>query len=176
MSAENNSDDDFVRLFLMNQPRLYACIISLVPHVADADELFQECSIVLWSKRDEFQPDTNFLAWACQIALNKAFNLRMRQARSRVVYDDEFLQAVCDHRTATADRSDVRSAALKGCIEKLKARDRELLEVWYQECGTTKSLAEQLGRPLDTVYKAMRRIRSALFDCVSQAMREGGAV
>jgi RNA polymerase sigma-70 factor, ECF subfamily len=170
----HDSNDEFVRLLIANQPRIYAYIVSLLPNWADADEIFQETGIVLWSKRDEFRPGSSFLAWACQIALNKVFNLRKRQSRSRLIFNDEFIQAVSDYRTAAAERAEARSVALKGCIEKLKPRDRELLERWYQKHGTTKGLAEQLGRPIDTVYKAMRRIRGLLFDCVTESLQEGG--
>jgi RNA polymerase sigma-70 factor, ECF subfamily len=163
-----DSGDEFVRLIIVNQPRLYAYIMSLVPNWADADDLFQECSIVLWSKKGEFTPGTNFLAWACQIALNKVFNLRKRQARNRLTFDVEFIKAVADERLAGRERLDERVAALESCVEKLKPRDRELLDRWYQRRGTTKVLAEQLGRPLDTVYKALKRIRMALFDCITR--------
>jgi RNA polymerase sigma-70 factor, ECF subfamily len=173
-AAVHDSNDEFVRLLIANQPRIYAYIVSLLPNWADADEVFQETGIVLWSKRGEFQSGTNFLAWACQIALNKVFNLRKRQARSRLIFDDGFLNAVSDQRLAGGERIEMRSVALKGCIEKLKPRDRELLERWYQKRGTTKTLAEQLGRPIDTIYKAMKRIRRALFHCVSDNLGEGG--
>lgn len=170
----HDSNDEFVRLLIANQPRIYAYIVSLLPNWADADEVFQETGIVLWSKREEFKPGTSFLAWACQIALNKVFNLRKHQARSRLIFDDQFLTAVADERKAMVERVEARSSALKGCIEKLKPRDRELLECWYQKRGTTKSMAEELGRPIDTIYKAMKRIRRSLFHCVSDNLREGG--
>lgn len=176
VAPQHDANDEFVRLLIANQPRIYGYIVSLLPNWADADEVFQETGIVLWSKRDDFQSGTNFLAWACQIALHKVFNLRKRQARSRLVFDDDFLNAVSDQRIAEGDRSETRSVALKSCIEKLKPRDRELLERWYQKRGTTKTMAEQLGRPIDTIYKAMKRIRRALFHCVSENLGEGGAI
>jgi RNA polymerase sigma-70 factor (ECF subfamily) len=169
-----DSSDEFVRLLIANQPRIYAYIVSLLPNWADADEVFQETGIVLWSKREEFQAGTSFLAWACQIALNKVFNLRKHKARSRLIFDDQFLNAVSDARLDTRERLENRSVALRGCIEKLKPRDRELLECWYQKRSTTKVMAAQLGRPLDTIYKAMKRIRQTLFHCVSDNLGEGG--
>lgn len=175
-TASHDSSDEFVRLLIANQPRIYAYIVSLLPNWADADEVFQETGIVLWAKREEFQSGTSFLAWACQIALNKVFNLRKLKARSRLIFDDQFLNAVSDERLAAGERLEARSSALKGCIDKLKPRDRELLECWYQKRSTTKVMAEQLGRPIDTIYKALKRIRHALFHCVSDSLGEGGVV
>jgi RNA polymerase sigma-70 factor, ECF subfamily len=168
-----HAEDDFVRTLIKNQMRVYAYIVSLVPNRADADEVFQECCVILWSKHNEFVPGTNFLAWACQIALNKIFTLRKTQSRNRLVFDDEFLKAVSDERLAANERLELRSAALGGCLEKLKQRDRELIDGWYRYQGTTKELAEELGRPIDTVYKALKRIRGTLFDCVSRSVRAG---
>jgi RNA polymerase sigma-70 factor (ECF subfamily) len=167
-----NSSAVFVELLIANQPRIYAYIVSLLPNRTDAEEVFQETCVVLWAKWKEFDLNTNFLAWACQIALNKTFNFRKRQARSRLIFGDEFLQTVSDQRLASIEHTEARSTALAGCIEKLKSRDRDLLDRWYQKRGTTKELAAQLGRPLDTVYKAMKRIRQALFDCVTQNLAE----
>jgi RNA polymerase sigma-70 factor (ECF subfamily) len=93
-----------------------------------------------------------------------------------LVFDVEFLKAVSDHRLESKERLESRAAALKVCVEKLKPRDRELLDYRYQHPGTTKELATRLGRPLDTIYKALKRIRTVLFDCVTrtQAMNDAG--
>lgn len=165
--------DEFVQLLIANQPRLFAYIISLVPNWADADEIFQECSLVLWSKRNEFITGTNFLAWSCQIALNKVFNHRKQQSHSRLVFDDEFLNLVAAERLAGEERLEERATALSHCIEKLRSRDRDLLSHWYQRKGTTKHVAQQMGRPLDTVYKALKRIRGSLLDCVTRSLNAG---
>jgi len=165
--------DEFVQLLIANQSQLFAYIVSLVPHWADADEIFQECSLVLWSKRNEFTPGTSFLAWSCQIALNKVFSHRKRQSKSRLVFDDEFLNLVAAERLAGTERLEERAVALSRCIEKLRTRDRDLLSRWYHRQGTTKFVAQQLGRPLDTVYKALKRIRGSLVDCVTRSLNAG---
>ena len=69
---------------------------------------------------------------------------------------------------------DDRREALAGCIEKLGPRDRDLLARRFTDGATTQSTSEQVGRSVEAVYKALARIRQALFDCVQRTLaREG---
>ena len=58
---------------------------ALVPNVFDADEVFQDTSITLWKKFDQYRPDLDFRAWACRIAYYKVLKLRDRQTRSPAI-------------------------------------------------------------------------------------------
>jgi hypothetical protein len=40
---------DFLGLFVRHQQEIYAYILTLVPHVSDADDLFQDGTTVMWS-------------------------------------------------------------------------------------------------------------------------------
>ena len=50
----------FLQLFLAHERRIYSYILALVPVWADADDLLQQTSVVLWQKLDQFEPGTNF--------------------------------------------------------------------------------------------------------------------
>ena len=56
--------DEFTRVFTVNQRAIYLYIRSLVANSADVDELWQETNLVLWQRFADYQPGTNFLAWA----------------------------------------------------------------------------------------------------------------
>src|SRR5215218_100140 len=64
----------FLRLFLQNQRRLYAYILTLLPNRADADDVLQETSLVMWDKFDPADPPTDFLAWARRVAYHKVLD------------------------------------------------------------------------------------------------------
>ena len=49
-------DPSFVALFVKNQRRIYGYILTLVPDCNEADDLFQQTSMVLWEKSGEFRP------------------------------------------------------------------------------------------------------------------------
>lgn len=166
----------FLRLFLQNERRLYAYILTLLANRADADDIFQEASLVMWDKFDERHPPDDFTAWGCRIAYFKVLDFCKRSQRRRVQFSQEMLERVAD--TAVAQRAtlqlDERREALAGCIDKLSPRDRELLTCRYAEGATTQSTAAQVGRSADAVYKALAKIRQALFNCVTRALTQEG--
>ncbi len=174
--ADTNKGTLFLRLFLQNERRLYAYILTLLDNRADADDIFQEASLVMWDKFDERHPPDDFTAWGCRIAYFKVLDFCKRSQRRRVQFSQEMLERVAE--TAVAQRGtlqlDERREALAGCIDKLSPRDRELLTRRYAEGATTQSTAAQVGRSVDAVYKALAKIRQALFDCVTRALAQEG--
>jgi len=171
MSAQPPSDEhDFGRLFVRYQSRIYGFIRSLVVHRNDAEDLLQETASVLWRKFDEFLPGSNFLAWSLQVARYQVLYFRQRQKRDVLHFSEKFVDAMGADTLAESVRLGDLQELLDLCMDKLPAADRELFELRYQSDLSAKSLAEQLGRPLSTVYNAINRIRRALAECVEQAM------
>jgi RNA polymerase sigma-70 factor (ECF subfamily) len=166
----------FLRFFLQNQRRLYAYILTLVANRADADDVLQEASLVMWDKFDESHPPQDFAAWGCRIAYFKVLDFYKKSGRSRVHFSDAMLAHVAETAVEQAGtlQLDERREALNGCIEKLNAGDRELLARRFAEGATTQSTAAQVGRSVEAVYKALAKIRQALFDCVSKRLAQEG--
>jgi RNA polymerase sigma-70 factor, ECF subfamily len=165
------SEEEFLRLFLAHQRRVYAYILTLLPHLADADDVFQQTSITLWGRRGQFQRGTNFSAWSCRVAYNTVLNFRAKSARERVRFDDALLARIAAQTERMGHELDVRRAVLHKCLERLRENDRDLLERRYAPGVTIKSLASAVGRPVEGLYKALRRIHEALSDCVDRATR-----
>jgi RNA polymerase sigma-70 factor (ECF subfamily) len=65
---------------------------------------------------------------------------------------------------------DERRQALSDCIAKLPPRDRDLLARRFAEGASVQSVAVQVGRSADALYKALAKIRQALFDCVTRTL------
>ena len=168
------TDEEFLRLFLTHQRRLYAYILMLLPRPADADDVFQQTSITLWGRRAQFQPGTSFSAWSSRVAYNTVLNFRAKLARERVRFDDDLLTRIASRAERLAPELDARRAALHDCLAKLPPNDRELLERRYAPGVTIKALAGAIGRPVEGLYKALRRIHDALTDCVDRATRRQG--
>ena len=68
MTSDEEKRKQLMTLMTQNQRRIYSYIYTLVPSRSDADDLLQEASLVICEKFDEFQPGTDFVAWACQIS------------------------------------------------------------------------------------------------------------
>ena len=56
------------------------------------------------------------------------------------------------------------------CIEHLRARDRELIRQRYAAGESGKDLAENIGRPANSVYQSLGRIRRTLLECIQRRM------
>lgn len=166
----------FLRLFLQNERRIYAYILTLLPSRADAEDVLQEASLVMWDKFDEDNPPENFAAWGCRFAYFKILDFYKKSRRSRVRFGNAMLERLAETAVehAASLQLDERREALQGCIEKLTERDRDLLSRRFAEGATTQSTAAQVGRSVDAVYKALARIRQALFDCVTRTLAQGG--
>jgi RNA polymerase sigma-70 factor (ECF subfamily) len=166
----------FLRLFLQNERRLYAYILTLLPHRADADDVLQDASLVMWDKFDERYPPADFAAWGCRIAYFKVLDFYKKSHRSRVQFSQAMLERVAETAVehSTTLQLDERSEALASCVEKLRARDRDLLARRFAPGATTQSTAEQVGRSVEAVYKALAKIRLALFECVNSVLKKEG--
>jgi RNA polymerase sigma-70 factor (ECF subfamily) len=156
----------FVRLLGRYQQRVYSFILTLVPHWADADEVLQETNIVLWRKFSEFQPDTDFVRWANQVAYFEVLKFRRRQQKDHLFFSDAFVEEVAAEVMEMSEALQLQRDRLAGCLQKLSDRDRTLIHLRYDEGSSVKRVAEQLGRSADSVYKSLGRVRRMLIDCI----------
>lgn len=164
--------EQFVRLFADNHRRIYAFIASLVMNRTWAEEIFSETSVVLWREFHRFELGTDFPAWACTVAMNQVRRFRRENQRDAMIFSDGILDKVAaDWQTAQAEQN-VRLSALTLCMSKLRDADRALVEKCYGGTGSFKQIASDLGRPADSVYQSLSRIRKQLFDCIERRVKE----
>ncbi len=173
MDGPSPNMDEFVQLLAANQKRVYIYLCSLLPGARDVDDLFQETSLVCWREFHRFTPGTNFGAWACTIAFNRVRAWRKKRSSDSLVFSDEFLTAISseliEHDDVFVDRMD----ALESCVEKLPQHHRQLLKQRYTAEESIETLAEQLDRSTDAVYRMLSRIRATLHSCVSRTLQAG---
>jgi len=166
--------EEFVRLLMANERRIFTHIMTLLPNVADAEDVLQETSIVLWRKFSEYRPGSDFTAWALSVAYNKVRNHLAKQHRCRVKFDERLLIELADEAKDMREELDFAGSAVLDCVEMLPPRDRDLLDRRYEPGATIKSVAAAIGRPPEGLYKAMRRIHDTLYDCVQRKLRSEG--
>ncbi len=176
---ETDSRKRLMALMTRHQRQIFAYIYTLVPDRYDAEDLLQETSLVICEKFEEFRPGSDFVAWACQIAWWRIRYSRQKFARSKVIFDDEVLAKVALTAGEMAVELDERHEALAGCLQKLAARDRELVLTRYEPGSGVAEAAKRSGRSMDAAYKALNRLRKLLYDCVTNELanqqQAGGA-
>lgn len=171
---KSNKEAVFFELFMNVQRKLYAYILSSVHNYEDANDLLQETATVLWQKFDQFDQETNFLAWGISIARNMVRNHFRKRNRSRLQFDDSLVQAIEDATVAGLESSDARMMALKKCYEKLSDANRLLIRLRYENGMTIKSIASRFGKPIHGMYKYVARLQDLLLQCIENTMAENG--
>ena len=172
---EAESRKRLMTLMTQHQRRIFAYIYTLVPDRYDAEDLLQETSLVICEKFDAFKEGTDFVAWACQIAYWRVRYARQKFARSKVVFQQELVDALAQTAAVMPEELDQRHEALAHCLQKLPARDRELVLTRYEPGSGVPEAAKRSGRSLEAAYKALARIRKLLLDCVTHQLESEGA-
>ena len=169
--------DQFVERFVRSQNRIYAYVAMLLPNRADAEDVFQQTSLVLWKKWQQFELGRDFVAWACGIAHYEVRNfLRKHKDKARVYLSEDVLEEVARVRLELHDVLEARRSALRHCLDQLKQTNRELLERCYAGKDSIKRIAEELGRRPNELYMTLKRLRRSLFDCINRTLAaESGA-
>jgi RNA polymerase sigma-70 factor, ECF subfamily len=163
-------DAEFIGEFTRSQRRLYLFILSQVGNPQDAEDILQETNVIIWRKADQYQPGTKFLAWSAQIASFEIMKFRSKRRRDRLCFSDEFVQEIAAEALQRADELEQRRNALQQCLQKLKPRDRELIQLRYAPGESGKHLASEIGRPPNSVYQSLGRIRRTLWECVQRRL------
>ena len=173
--TDHERRDAFARLFAQHDRWLFAYLISLLGNAAHAEEVFQEVCVVLWREYETFQLGTNFVKWVSVIAHNQVHRFRRQERRTGPQLSDAAVDLLAADAVERADLLESRREALRQCLEKLPRNDRQLVRSCYGDARTTfKTAAEDLGRPVNTVYKALNRIRKALHGCIERTISVEG--
>jgi RNA polymerase sigma-70 factor, ECF subfamily len=160
--------DRFARAFVLHQGRVYGYIVTMLPNRHDAEDVFQQTSLILWQKWDQFDPKQDFLAWACGVARNEIRNFLRRQGRDRIVLSERLMNDLADMRQEVQPLLEERRSLLVGCMKKLDFIARELLERCYQGRESMKAIAQQFRTTPNALYLRLRRIRRELMECIEQ--------
>ncbi len=165
-----DAGEEFVRLWTAAQRKVFLSIFTLVHNLADAEEILQQTSVVLWRKFSEFRRDQDFTRWACGIARYEVLKHRHERGKAVLLMSDALVERLAAATIREIDHSDRRREALQQCLEELLPRHRELIRMRYEEDCRPEGLAVRLGRTADAVRRSLHRIRMRLLECVDRKL------
>jgi len=170
--ADAQQQAQHVQLITAAQRRLYGYILTMLPSPEKADDVLQETNVVLWEKIDEFEPGTNFMAWARRVAYFqvKAY-LKRHRPRGIIALDGPVLDAVARAAERESDRFEEHHHALRDCLEKLPDEDRNLIRMRYGDEYSVTEMATLCGRTAGALRQALYRIRGNLRRCVQNQVK-----
>lgn len=161
------------QLFVRHQSAVRAFAIALTGDFTAADDVVQETFLTVTAKAADFEPETNFVAWACAIARLKV--LENRRAAKR------FSPAVVESLAASIPVAEIgpdlgqeRLPLLLECLRHLPPRARELIRLRYFLEQGPGQIAATLGRTAGGVNTALLKARDALRDCMAAKLAAEG--
>lgn len=129
MTLEPQQLEAFMCELTRHQSRLRGLVRCLLFDRRDVDDVFQESNVTLLRKADEFQPGTDFWAWACAAARYQVLTHCKRLHRGRLVFDQGLLDLLAVDAERRGESLDRRHDALQSCLERLPGPQRQLLEM-----------------------------------------------
>ncbi|MEC5128639.1 sigma-70 family RNA polymerase sigma factor [Verrucomicrobiales bacterium BCK34] len=175
LKQSSDSSPDFDALMTAIRPRLRAFLLSLTGSEAAAEDLTQDTSVVLWEKRDEYDPEGDFRAWAFRIGFYQVQNYRRKLARqqNRELPGDALFEEIADQvieRHGKDDEEERRHAAMITCLGKMKADHRALVLNRYQEERSLAQLADDDGINRNAMAQKLFRLKRTLLTCVEKQL------
>lgn len=165
----------FVEMLTAHQRDLYVYVNTLLAGDPSAADVVQDTNVDLWAKLDQFDFDRPFLPWALRFAYHRVLAYRKTRSRSRLVFSDAFVQALSSQYGQSPILADRRLVALRDCLERLTADQRQLIGQRYSSGISVKSIARRLGSTVDAVSAQLYRIRRMLARCIETRLAaEGG--
>ena len=177
---DSQSVDDaharFLRLFLSSEREIFRYVAALVPNLPDAEEIVQQTAVALWSKFDQYDPRQPFTPWACRFAINIVKQWAASRQRWKGLAEGGLAEQLAGRRDALQPQLEDRLQHLEGCLQKLPAEQREIIEAYYWKRTGVEGIADLTGRTVAAIYKLLQRSRVLLRDCIQQAAQTGDSI
>ncbi len=167
----NAAQQRFLSLFLRSEGEIFRYVASMVPNVADAEDIVQQTALALWEKFDSYDPARPFTPWACRFALNKALQWIERRQHWQALLANGLAEELAQRRQELQPEFERRLKHLEGCLGKLPEAQRSLVEGYYYERAGIEVLADRSGRSEAATYKMLQRIRHTLQLCVESQVK-----
>lgn len=171
------SNAGITRLLIKHRCDLYGYILACVRNYHDAEEVFQELSVGVVTSFHKLRAEEEFLPWAIEIARRQVFSFYRRSKRP-MVYDSELVDVLAESaiQNTILFEDESRSEILRGCVENLPPRSREVLRLRYGDSfAGVEQIAAYLGRSIAATYGVLKRIRTMLRQCIDERIVAGAA-
>lgn len=168
----HDGPERFARLFATHQQGLLRYILMLTGRLEDAQDVLQETSVALLRKIGEYDDSRPFMPWARRFAYYEVLRFRESKARQAQLLTPDVIDLLSDEAEKAEPLLEARRSALDGCLAKLTDPQRELLRRRYADSATLRSVANDTGKPVQTIYTQLKRIRIALLECIDRTLRQ----
>ncbi|MDA7901161.1 sigma-70 family RNA polymerase sigma factor [bacterium] len=174
---EGPSDDvryeTYVAKFVHYEPDLRRFIRSLLPTWTDTDDVLQRTAIVIWKKFEMYDPETNFMKWACVIARFEALAYRRKMARDRLVFREDVMEMMAAEGIDEMPLRNPEREALEKCLGRMQEKQRQFILLAYTPGVKVKEMAAEAGSSGAAFYMRLKRLRHQLITCIEKTIKGG---
>lgn len=159
-------------LFIKHGPAIRGYLLALVPDENTADDLLHEVFLAVTAKAEQYQPGTNFAAWARTIARYEVLRLSRDRAKAPTSLSPEVIEMISDA-SPSFEFSEDRLRAMKECLDSLAPQASKAIRLRYVGALAPKEVASQMGLAVRSVSVMLSRARGSLRECIDRKLKLG---
>ena len=166
-SSQGGGEPGWSARLMLHARWLRAVIVARSGDVSAIDEIYQEVALAV-AKQKEDLPEDRVAPWLYRIAVRQALLHRRRLGRQKRIDRDYRLRRSSDTESESSLDplvwllSDERQQLVRRAIQRLHAKDAELLMLKYSESWSYHELANHLGISHSAVETRLHRARQRL--------------
>ena len=158
----------FDKLYAATSAKLYGVELRILRRTDIADEVIQETYVKVWSSAGQFNPAlASPITWMVAIARNRAIDTLRKKSDLSLEDMPEAMEVAADTPDPLAAREfSEELKRLLGCIGRLEGERRKLVLLAYYDGFSREQLAQQLGKPVNTIKTWLRRSLLEIRECL----------
>jgi RNA polymerase sigma-70 factor, ECF subfamily len=164
----------FSELLSANRSRVFGYIYAMLHNMSDAEDVYQQTTVLLWEKFESFEPGTDFGKWALTIAYYNIKNFQRSQRRRHAFFSEAVMEKVASSYVSRhVQNASDRLEALSQCVAQLSDQHRHILQQRYADNLPIKELAAAEGKTVAAMTMMLSRLRQTIAGCVRARLVSG---
>jgi RNA polymerase sigma-70 factor (ECF subfamily) len=172
---EPHQAEQFAALWTSAQPTITSFIRMLISDYQQADDVLQRVAVTLVRKFDQYDPSRPFGAWAIGVAKFEVLYYRRERATDKHIFGDSVIEHIASRYEVLVEDTDPIRDALQLCLDQLKGRSRDVIELRYRRGMKSSSIAQEMTLSAGAVRMLLCRARESLRRCIERRIaRQNG--
>ena len=154
--AQHQNKQAFIELFNRVSSKLKSYAIRCGANQADAEEIVQECLLIVWRKAPTFNPQAaSAITWLYTIVRNKRIDF-VRKQRPDLIGSDDLWPEPESEKLENHVESDLNANIIRTLLYELPEEQRQIVFKVYFEGKSHSEIANELDLPLGTIKSRLR--------------------
>lgn len=169
MESTKTKEGYFKEVLQENKQKIFRICTIYATSPVEPEDLFQEVVLQIWKSLENFKGNASIHTWIYKITLNVCMRSKMKLVKQ--IEKTQRLEAIrfTPINETVDEHQQEKIRFLKECISMLNPKDSSLM-VLYLDDLSYKEMAKITGFTENNVAVKMKRIRTKLFNCITQKM------